>query len=451
MTEPNALRILLVEDTPTLRMIYQGALSETGYHVTEAATLEAGRAAFRDTAPDLVLLDLMLPDGDGLDLMAHIHAARPTLPVIVITAHGSTLRTVEAMRAGAQNFLVKPFDEARLIEAVRAAVAPPLNVDAMPPCETLIGTSDIMRATHARLHAAAQSEAPIFITGESGSGKALCARAAHEASKRAAGKFIRIACAGVLPERMEREFCGYLRGAFDGALSDKIGLARQADRGTILFEDICELSLPMQSKLLSFIENGAVFPLGDTQSHKVDVRIICATSRDPLEELRAGRLREDLFYRLHVVSLEIPPLRARGGDILLLAMHALRQISQQEGRNFERISEAAAARLMAHPWPGNVRQLINMIRVAVVIHDGPVLEAHMIEPTPQIDALSQSHPETVHNAIKNSAGQTLAQIERAVIEAALRRNAESVTRAARELDVAASTLYRKIAAWGDTA
>ena len=444
MTSPSPLRVLLIEDTPTLRMIYEGALSDAGYTVREAATAEAGLAAFHDMAPDIVLLDMMLPDRDGLSIMAQMRADRPATPIIVITAHGSIARTVEAMRAGAQNFLVKPFDEARLIEAVEAARATLPNrapsAEAGNTTARFLGESEIMQSTYARLRAAAQSHAPIFITGESGTGKALAARTAHELSPRAAGKFIRVPCAGAALERLERELCGYVRGAFPGALSDKVGAVTLADGGTLFFDDVCELSPPIQAKLLGFMELSTVFPLGDTRGHKVDIRVICATSRDPLEELRAGRMREDLYYRLHVVPLAMPPLRMRGRDISLLAQQALARISREEGRPFDRISEAANARLMAHPWPGNVRQLINMIRVAVVMHEGPVLEAHMLEPAPQ-------HPDSANPPPLDIAGQTLAQIERGAIEAALQRNADSVPRAARELDVAPSTLYRKISGW----
>jgi DNA-binding NtrC family response regulator len=433
-------------------MIYEGALSGAGYDVIEAATAQKGLEAFYSTMLDIVLLDLTLPDRDGLSLMREMQSVRPNLPVIVTAEDRSIPHAVEAMQAGAQNFLVKPFDEAQLISAVSAARLQ--CFERADPLNSFIGTSDLMGKTYAQLRAAARSNAPVFITGESGSGKALCARTIHGLSARSRRNFVPVHCAGMAPEQLSREFCGYTRGAFPEARTGKTGAAMLADGGTLYIDDLCDLNLDQQAKLLGFLEGSTIYPLGDENTYRVDTRIICATSRDPAEELRMGRLREDLFYRLHVVPISVPPLRARGADIMALAQHSLTRISQEEERHFDRISPDAAEMLQAHPWPGNIRQLINALRLAVVMYDGPVLEAHMLLPSLSDDYAGATPNRRVDNTPGDASippsgliGQTLAQIERAVIEAALQRNSDSVPKTARELDVAPSTLYRKIASW----
>jgi DNA-binding NtrC family response regulator len=454
--------ILIIEDSAALRRIYGAALTDAGYRVESTATAEEGLGVFHELRPDLVLLDLMISDRNGLDLIRELHSQRPNLPIIALTSDRSVPHAVDAIHTGAQDVLVKPFDEARLVEAVVAArlQLPPRN--GTPGL--FIGTSEVMKRTFERLRSAAQSHAPVFIIGDNGTGKALCAQTLHDLSPRARNPFVTVHCAGITDEQMEREFYGYTPNAFKGAGEGQTGAAMQANGGTLYLDDICEMSLHLQAKLLAFLESATIYPKGDDKTYQVDTRIVCGTSCNPLKEVQAGRLREDLFYRLHVVPVAIPPLRARSEDIPALANHVLRWIAREESKPFERISDAAASILAAHPWPGNVRQLINTIRLAVVMHDGPVLEAHMITP-PLSQSGDDGSPETpsAPEAMSSQqqqgddgdgaqgydlSGQTLAQIERAVIKAALRRHNDSVPRAARELDVAPSTLYRKIAGWG---
>lgn len=447
--------ILLIEDTPSLRMVYESVLRNAGLPVTSAGTMEEGLRAFRANPPSIVLLDLMLPDGEGLDLMAQLLAIRPETPVIVITANGSINKAVEAMRAGAMDFLVKPFDAQRLLSAIdnqrtHVPVAPTGN--AAPPGE-FIGSCPAMQQVYRMIRTVAPSMATVFITGESGTGKELCAQAIHEASRRASGPFIALNCGAIPPDLLESEVFGHLRGSFTGAISDKPGAAAAADGGTLFLDEICEMDLNLQTKLLRFLQTSTIQPVGAARPRKVNVRILCATNRDPLEAVRTGRFREDLYYRLHVVPLHLPPLRDRGEDVLEISLAALSRLSREEGRHFETLDNDVQDIFRHHDWPGNVRQLLNVLRNVVVLHEGPSVTTQMLPAglgtSPA--AVAPPPPPSRVAALEALAGYTLAEAERLVIEAAIIREGGSIPRAARALDVSPSTLYRKIEAWGKQA
>ena len=457
MTSPP---ILLIEDTASLRMVYVSILRHDGHEVESASTADEGWRAFKRLRPQVVLLDLMLPDRDGLDLMQQMLRDRPETNVVVITANGSISKAVEAMRLGAHEFIVKPVDEARLLGAVQNAVdsraqAAPAAAGA-PELGEMIGTSAPMQAVYAKVASVARSMATVFITGESGTGKELCALAVHNSSNRSSGPFIALNCGAIPEDLLESEVFGHLKGAFTGAIADKQGAAAAADGGTLFLDEVCELDLNLQTKLLRFLQTSMIQPVGAARPRKVNVRIICATNRDPLEEVRRGRFREDLYYRLHVVPIHMPPLRDRGDDILTIAQNALRQMAREEGRNFDSIDPEVAAMFRALPWPGNVRQLLNVIRHAVVLHEGPVLRADMLPadlhkapaPTQRANpAAPPSEPTEAPLQLDGIVGKTLAEIERLVIEETIARHGGSVPRAARVLDVSPSTLYRKREAW----
>ena len=458
--------ILLIEDTPSLQMLYQSILRNAGHEVVVAETVAAGQALFRRHAPRIVLLDLLLPDGDGLDLMRECVAQRPGTNVVVITSDGSINRAVEAMRAGAFDFLVKPFDEQRLLNAVRnagadTAGAPTPGRDQLPrQISGFIGSSPQMQDVYAMVQSVGRSMAAIFITGESGTGKEICAQAVHDASARANGPFVPLNCGAIPSDLLESEVFGHLKGSFTGAISDKQGAAAVADGGTLFLDEICEMDLNLQTKLLRFLQTSTIQPVGSTRPRKVNVRIICATNRCPLEEVRAGRFREDLYYRLHVVPIQLPPLRERGEDVIDIAQAALVRFAGEEGKRFTGLSEEVKAMFRAAPWPGNVRQLLNVMRNVVVLHDGPVVTPAML-PDDMRGAAPRPARREVHAdggqdgaagpGLEGLAGKTLAEIERLVIEAAIARHGGSVPRAARELDVSPSTLYRKREAWGTRA
>lgn len=464
----NPAPLLLIEDTPTLQLVYETVLSRAGHAVHSAASGAAGLAAFRAIAPPVVLLDLMLPDQDGLDVMRTILTEAPGTPVIVITANASIAKAVEAMRNGAHEFLVKPFSEQRLTTAVENALratdggrAPSPGTGGRLPAG-FIGSSEAMRAVYAKIRSVSRSMAPVFITGESGTGKELCAQAVHDASSRAAGPFIALNCGAIPADLLESEVFGHLKGSFTGAIADKPGAAAAADGGTLFLDEICEMDLNLQTKLLRFLQTSTIQPVGATRPRKVDVRIICATNRDPRREVQRGAFREDLYYRLHVIPIHMPPLRHRGDDVIEIAAEMLHRFAAEEGTRFTGLDDAVADLFRRLPWPGNVRQLLNVLRNVVVLHDGPLVRPEMLPEDLHLDtgrhggvpvqppaarAVPPAQPATPDGAAAALVGMTLAAAERLVIEATLARHDGSVPRAARVLDVSPSTLYRKMAAW----
>jgi DNA-binding NtrC family response regulator len=460
--------LLLVEDTQSLQVLYRSVLVRAGHEVASATTASDALRLFAQSEINIVLLDLVLPDRDGLSLMKDMLDLRPDTAVIVMTAHGSVGRAVEAMRAGAHEFLVKPFDEARLLSAVanvpgspvasaprRAARAQTASPDA-PDSLTgsgFIGSSEVMERLHQKISSVARSMATVFITGESGTGKELCALAVHAASPRATGPFIALNCGAIPQDLLESEVFGHMKGSFTGAISDKPGAAAAADGGTLFLDEICEMAPALQTKLLRFLQTSTVVPVGATRPRKVNVRIICATNRDPLDAVRRGEFREDLYYRLFVVPLHMPPLRDRGEDVLEIAETALARFAREEGKPFDGLDAPVKALFRALPWPGNVRQVLNVIRNIVVLNEGGLVTLDMlpdtldrqIDPAPPRGIAPLPAPSAL--SLDDLIGRPLAEIERSVIEATLARHGGSVPRAARVLELSPSTLYRKIEGW----
>ena len=457
--------VLLIEDMPSLQLVYKSVLMAAGHAVRVAGNAADGMAQFIETAPDVVLLDLVLPDRDGLDVMHDMLALHPETAVIVITANGSINKAVEAMRAGAHEFLVKPFDEQRFLGAVenaagsRQARRSPLSVTAKiapPPvpssASAFIGSSDAMGRIHAKIRSVARSMATVFITGESGTGKELCALAVHDNSNRAAGPFIALNCGAIPQDLLESEVFGHMKGSFTGAISDKPGAATAADGGTLFLDEICEMAPALQTKLLRFLQTSTVQPVGATRPRKVNVRIVCATNVDPLDAVRRGQFREDLYYRLYVVPIHMPPLRERADDMIEIAETALARFADEEGRHFDGLSPQVRTLFRRLPWPGNVRQLLNVIRNVVVLNDGGLVTHAMLpddlgdtkaQPVFPAAARQTPHAPTLDVLI----GKTMAEIEQTIIEATLARHGGSVPKAARELDISPSTLYRKLESW----
>lgn len=456
--------LLLIEDTPSLQMVYESVLRGAGHEVSSAGTAEEGLRLFRQLRPHVVLLDLMLPDRAGLDLMRDMLDIQPETHVIVVTANGSINRAVEAMRGGAYEFLLKPFNEQRFLNAVENALADgarlrgerPAPID-NGPLSAFVGASEGMENVYGRIRSVSRSMATVFITGESGTGKEICAQAVHDASLRAQGPFVPLNCGAIPSDLLESEVFGHLKGSFTGAIADKPGAAAVANDGTLFLDEICEMDLNLQTKLLRFLQTSMIQPVGAPKPHKVNVRIICATNRDPLEEVRRGRFREDLYYRLHVVPIHLPPLRERGSDVVEIAEVALARFAGEEGRHFTHLSDDVKALFQRLPWPGNVRQLLNVLRHGVVLNDGPVLTLDMLpielhhererlcleEGVLPRDDPAQNPRVTLDGLM----GKTLAEIEQMVIEETIARHGGSVPKAARVLDVSPSTLYRKRETW----
>jgi DNA-binding NtrC family response regulator len=458
--------VLLVEDTLSLQMVYRSILATAGHRVAVAGTAADGLEQFRTHRPMVVLLDLILPDRDGLEVMRDIQAIQPETRVIAITANGSVNRAVEAMRAGAHDFLVKPFDEGRFLSAVQnalaeatpreAAKAEPVTRSRDPGEVTegsgFIGSSEAMRRIHSTIGSVARSMATVFITGESGTGKELCALAVHANSNRATGPFIALNCGAIPQDLLESEVFGHMKGSFTGAISDKQGAATAADGGTLFLDEICEMAPALQTKLLRFLQTSTVQPVGATRPRKVNVRIVCATNRDPLDAVRRGHFREDLYYRLYVVPIHMPPLRERGEDIVEIAEAALFRFAQEEGRKFHGLDPSVRNLMLSLPWPGNVRQLLNVVRNVVVLNEGGWVTPDMLPPglaaegrpaDPEPQPVPSSEAMTANSLL----GLPLAEAERRLIEATLALHGGSIPKAARVLDVSPSTLYRKIEAW----
>jgi len=471
--------LLLVEDTPSLSLVYETVLTKGGYTVDCAYTFAEAQKMYASGKHKTILLDLVLPDGDGSDLMDEILRANPDAKVIVITANGSVNRAVEAMRAGAFDFLVKPFDESRFLSAVRNAIKATERGQAKPKrkqaektsgFQGFIGSSPPMRRIYDMVNSIGQSTATVFITGESGTGKEVCAQAIHDVSNRSDGPFVPLNCGAIPRDLLESEVFGHLKGSFTGAIADKKGAAEMANGGTLFLDEICEMDLALQTKLLRFLQTSMIQPVGATAPKLVDVRIVCATNRDPRAEVQAGRFREDLFYRLHVVPIHLPKLSERGSDVNEIAQNILLRFAEEENKSFKRLHDAVKERFLRYPWPGNVRQLLNALRNVVVLHNGEEVSLEMLPPEITVDPTNNSgffttapptpagfaaQDQTVHQlqvpeapfSASSLIGRTLAEVERELIEATIDHCGGSIPKAAHILDVSASTIYRKREVW----
>jgi len=419
--------------------------------------------------PAAVLLDLELPDMNGLEILQHIADQRLPCAVIVITAHGSVKIAVEAMRLGAFDFLLKPFNADRLIVTLRNALDHQQLSDIVETYREqidrgafagMLGGSLAMQAVYRTIESAAASKATIFVTGESGTGKELCARAIHDQSPRGAKPFIALNCAAIPRELMESEIFGHVKGSFSGALANRDGAATLADGGTLFLDEICDLNIELQSKLLRFLQTETFQRIGDGRLEQVDIRFVCATNRDPMAEVRDGRFREDLYYRLHVIPIHLPPLRQRDDDVVTLAEHFLIEYAAQEGKSFATFSGGARAVLLSYDWPGNVRELQNVIRQIVVLNQGDEVGVGLLpaELTAarggDAPAIAESAPEGARPVAEPENLEDLAklvrpldEIERETIENAIRLSRGKVRIAATLLGISHATLYRKINAW----
>jgi two-component system repressor protein LuxO len=448
--------VLLVEDDPTLWRLYMAYLEKTGFDAVHAGSVAQAKAALAARPPAIVLLDLILPDGHGYEVLQQLRANGCDAPVIVITSAGSIAMAVESMRAGAYDFLVKPFSPERLEVTLGNALElrrlkrleRDLTQEPTGRFEGFLGSSPTMMAVYRTIRDAAPSRVPIFVTGESGTGKELAAEAIHRLSPRAGRPFVAMNCSAIPRDLVESELFGHVRGAFTGALQSREGIAARADGGTLFLDEIGEMDLPLQAKLLRFIQTGSYSPVGGDQPRTVDVRFVCATNRDPLNEIRDGRFREDLYYRLNVVPILLPPLRQRGPDILLIARHFLEVFAREEGKSFDGFDPAVETLLLNYSWPGNVRQLLNVVRNVVVLSANGVVTPDMLPAAVRDMAMPASARPTVMPIELDSKGVTpLWMIERQAIERAIDACGGNIGRAAALLEIDASTIYRKKRDW----
>ncbi|AKK66476.1 sigma-54-dependent transcriptional regulator [Xanthomonas translucens] len=441
-------RILIVDDDTAFLSTLQATLRSFGHEVIAAADGQAGLARLRAGGIDLAFVDFRMPGMDGIALMRarQDDAQAATVPLVMLTAYASSSNTIEAMKLGAFDHLVKPVGRADIVAVVERALQAHAGAAGAPPAPApaeeagaLLGHSAAMRTVHKRIGLAAASDLPVLVSGETGTGKELVARALHRASARAGAAFVAVNCAAIPAELIESELFGYRKGAFSGAVADRAGLIREADGGTLFLDEIGDMPLPMQAKLLRFLQEGEVSPLGGRGAQKVDVRVVAATHRELPQLVADGRFRSDLRYRLNVVPIELPPLRERGDDIVLLAQHFL-----EDGASAARtLSAAAQARLRAYPWPGNVRELRNAMQRCQVLVRTPTIEAHDLDEVlagdaaaPAADTLALTLPDAI------------AQLEKQMIQAALAQAQGNRAEAARRLGIHRQLLYRKLDDYG---
>ncbi len=442
-------RILIVDDDTAFLSTLQATLRSFGHEVIAAADGQAGLARLRAGGIDLAFVDFRMPGMDGIALMRarQDDAQAAAVLLVMLTAYASSGNTIEAMKLGAFDHLVKPVGRADIVAVVERALQAHAGGDgsAPPPqapaeeAGALLGHSAPMRTVHKRIGLAAASDLPVLVSGETGTGKELVARALHRASARAGAAFVAVNCAAIPAELIESELFGYRKGAFSGAVADRPGLIREADGGTLFLDEIGDMPLPMQAKLLRFLQEGEVSPLGGRGAQKVDVRVVAATHRELAQLVADGRFRSDLRYRLNVVPIELPPLRERGDDIVLLAQHFL-----EDGAGAARtLSAAAQARLRAYPWPGNVRELRNAMQRCQVLVRTPTIEAHDLDEVLAGDAAAASA-----DTPALTLPEAIAQLEKKMIQAALTQAQGNRAEAARRLGIHRQLLYRKLDDYG---
>ena len=446
--------ILIVEDEPLLARNMARYLERQGHEVAIAATCAQGLAAGEQSAPDVVLVDHNLPDGIGIDVIRALRRAGATAKVVMITAHGSVALAVEAMKAGADDYLIKPVSLEELGLLVERLLSRRQAEDALAyyrrrdesrgGLDRILGTSTAVMALRARIEQILQMQArqaagappPVLITGETGTGKELVARALHFDGPRRGGPFVEINCGALPGQLVESELFGHERGAFTDARERRVGLIQSADGGTLFLDEIGEMPLPAQVKLLKVLEDGRVRPVGASREREVNIRIVAATNAAIEDRARSGEFRADLYYRLRGVTIEVPPLRERGQDVLLLARYFLDDSRRRYGRPGLVLGEPAEQALLAHAWPGNVRELRQVIEQAVLLTVGERIgpaDLNMRD-MPRLSAAAPTG---------EAAATTLGETERDLIVQALRRGGGNVTLAAAELGISRDTLrYR---------
>ncbi|KLV04709.1 ATPase AAA [Photobacterium aquae] len=467
-------QVLMVEDTASVAALYKSYLNPLGVTVTIVGTGAEALAFVEQTLPDLILLDLRLPDMTGMEVLESVKRDYGDVPVVIMTAHGSIDVAVEAMRYGAQDFLIKPCEADRLRVTVNKALkqekllqdGESSSKQAGAQYQGFIGNSLPMQAVYRVIESAATSKATVFITGESGTGKEVCAEAVHAASPRNDKPFVALNCAAIPKELIESELFGHMKGAFTGASTERQGAVELAHNGTLFLDELCEMDLDLQSKLLRFIQTGTYQKVGSSKTNTVDVRFVCATNRNPWQEVQEGRFREDLYYRLHVIPINLPPLRERGDDVIEIAHALLALMSLEEGKNFSRFSPEVIQLFNHYHWQGNVRELQNVIRNIVVLNDGEEVTLSMVPPPINNDGVKfasySSNPAAQVTSIPTDIGQEttaafdksqvepLWLVEKRTIQAAIDACDGNIPRAAGLLEVSPSTIYRKLQIWQDT-
>jgi DNA-binding NtrC family response regulator len=460
--EAEPLQILVVDDEPNMRKVLRALLEHDGY---DAHLAEDGAAALKLLAEhhiDIVITDLRMPGVDGMELLRRIAGEHTEIPVIMITAHGTVDTAVEAIKMGAFDYITKPF-ERRALRDIVAKAARTCELSRREPSSTLvhggrfriIGRSGVMQEIFEVIERVASTPATVLITGESGTGKELIARALHENSDHSEAPYIRVNCAAIPPTLIESELFGYEKGAFTGADSPKPGRFELADGGTLFLDEIGEISLEMQVKLLRAIQEGEFERVGGIVTTGVDVRLVTATNQDLRQRIADGQFREDLYYRLNVVQIHLPPLRERQDDTALLVEHFIEKYNARLGKEVSGVTDTALEILRGYDWPGNIRELENVIERCVLFCDEELVDtAHLPPdlggppPAPTTGEIAVPGELSIEGGLKDQVKAATASLERQLIIRALDQTGRNVTRAAQLLKISRKSLQTKMKEFG---
>jgi two-component system, NtrC family, nitrogen regulation response regulator NtrX len=454
-------RILVIDDDAGIRESLKMTLEYDGYDVSGAATGQEGLALVEREAPDLVLLDVKMPGMDGLEVLPRLHSMYPALPVVMISAHGTPSSAVEAIRKGALDFLEKPFESTdRLRVTIQNALEQARLRDenrslkkAVEVRHQMIGESAGLAAVMAAIGRAAPTNATVLIQGESGVGKELVARTIHRNSLRSRERFVQVNCAAIPEELIESELFGHEKGSFTGATEKQVGKFEQADKGTIFLDEIGDMSAKTQAKVLRVLQEGEVERLGSARMIKVDVRVIAATNKNLEEEIEKGNFRDDLYFRLAVIPIYVPPLRERPEDIALLVRHYMELFSRENNVRPKRVTQAALEALQRHRWKGNIRELRNTVERVIIMTNSDVIDVSDLPDTVRSPSAASAGPapaksgDAVARTGDTKAG-TLREFkdnaERAFLVTKLRESGWNISRTAEVIDTPRSNLYKKL-------
>jgi DNA-binding NtrC family response regulator len=435
-------KILAVDDSPDALELVKRHLAEAGYTIMTTASAEEASRLMEETPVDLVITDMKMPRVSGLDLIRHIRTHYKTVSILMVTGYPSIGGAVEAVRLGAEDYLAKPFTKKELLDAVEAILAKQrrrvLGPPTAPAPAGLIGESEPMQAVFRAIEKAAAVKANVLITGESGTGKELVARAVHYQSTRAAHPFVPVNCGGIPESLLESELFGRVKGAFTGASETRAGFFQTGNKGTIFLDEVGETSQSMQVKLLRVIQEKEICMVGSARPQKVDVRIIAGTNKNLQGLIAAGRFREDLFNSLNVIGIELPPLRARTGDVLLLVRYFSTKYAEEMGRPAPQFTDRALENLGQYPWPGNVRELENLVQRLMAMADGDIIDA----PDLPANMRTECFPQEI------GLNRTLDQVQADHIRQVLARSGGNKSQAANVLGIDRKTLREKIKRFG---
>lgn len=447
--------VLIVDDEPDIRELLDITLARMGLETHCAATLGEAIDKIAEVQPKLCLTDMRLPDGNGISLVEHIQEHYHHIPVAMITAHGSVETAISALKAGAFDFISKPISLDSLRKLVNTALKleGDTSIASSAVDHNLIGSTPVIQTLREQIAKLARSQAPVHIMGESGSGKEVVARLIHNNGPRATGAFVAVNCGAIPPELMESELFGHEKGSFTGATQDKMGLFQAASGGTLFLDEVADLPLAMQVKLLRAVQEKAVRPVGASEEHATDIRLLSATHKDLTLEVEEGRFRKDLFYRINVIDLQVPSLRDRIDDLPALAQDILQRIAAENGKDHARLAPSAIEALAAHSFPGNVRELENILERALALSDGEAISADDFQfskgmPVPRQTASADTGSGTANmgGSVTQAYGDMeayLEDVERQVISAALEESRWNKTATAKLLGVSFRSLrYR---------